>query len=334
MVRRKLGNTDVQVSAIALGCWVFGVDGPGHYADQQAVHLCQFALDQGITFFDTGDACGKERAEILVGQFLKTVPRHKVQIGSTFAYEFADAGRLDSSPKFMRSALEQSLRRLGTDYIDLYLGGNLKLPQFRDDLFAELEEVTREGKIRTWGISPGPAIGWREDGITAMMDHNAKAVQTVFSIFEQDPGREFCQVACAMHAGVLARDKSESWTLQDQKFQILQKYAASHSITARQFACKWLLQQPGLTAIVGSFADEQQIVEAAQVAEKPDLNMQALWQIAEDYARDWGLGPAAHPCDLRSSTSPTGHVRSSYIPPPVLIATSPLPLRGEGQGEG
>ena len=128
----------------------------------------------------------------------------KVEIGSKFGYDFytdpGEAGshrerKQDFSPKFLRIALEQSLQRLGVEYIDLYMAHNIKLPQFRDDMFAELEKVKDEGKIKVWGVSLGPAIGWREEGIKAMIDHGAKAVQTVYNLFEQNPGREFCEAA-------------------------------------------------------------------------------------------------------------------------------------------
>ena len=90
---------------------------------------------------------------------------------------------------------------------------NIKLPQFRDDTFAECEKLKDEGKIKVWGVSLGPAIGWREEGIKAMMDHGAKAVQTVYNLFEQAPGREFCEVARAYQAGVLARVHDNSGIL-------------------------------------------------------------------------------------------------------------------------
>ena len=115
----------------------------------------------------------------------------------------------------MRIALEQSLQRLGTDYVDLYMAHNIKLPQFRDETFAELEKLKDEGKIKVWGVSLGPAIGWREEGVKAVMDHGAKAVQTVFNMFEQNPGREFCDVGTAYKAGVLARVHDNSSILKD-----------------------------------------------------------------------------------------------------------------------
>jgi aryl-alcohol dehydrogenase-like predicted oxidoreductase len=355
MERRKFGNTGLEVSAISLGCWPFGVDWWGHYTDEQALRLMQFSLDQGITFFDSGDAYGNGRAEGLVGKFLKTVPRDRVEIGGKFGYDFysdpGEAGshrerKQDFSPKFLRFALEKSLERLGTDVIDLYMAHNIKLPQFRDDLFAELEKIRDEGKIKVWGVSLGPAIGWREEGIEAMTRHGAKAVQTVFNLFEQDPGREFCQTARACRAGVLARvhdnssilkDKvrldtkigasdhrkfrDESWKIYGlKKLELVRHYASDHGMNVHQLACKWLLMDDALTSITGTFLNEEEIKEAAESVDKPNLSAAEMRELAEDYARDWGLGAEAHPCDLKSSTSPEGKVRSGYVPPPILIA--------------
>lgn len=357
MERRTFGNTGVDVSAIALGCWIVGVDWWGHYTDEDGIRLMNFAHDQGITFFDNGDAYGNGRAETVFGKFLKQsrIPRDKIEIGSKFGYDFyQDPGQAgshkeraqDFSPQFMRHALEQSLNRLGTDYVDLYMAHNIKLPQFRDDLFAELDKVQAEGKIRAWGVSLGPAIGWREEGIAAMMEHNAKAVQTVFNLFEQDPGREFCQVATAYKAGVLARvhdnssilkdvvkletviDKDDHRKFRDQawkvyglkKLEMVRHYAADHGMNVHQLACKWLLQQSALTSVTGTFLNEKEIKEAAESVDKPNLTREELDQLARDYSDNWGLGDEAHPCDLKSSTDPSGKVRSGYVPPPVLIA--------------
>jgi aryl-alcohol dehydrogenase-like predicted oxidoreductase len=355
MERRRFGDTPLEVSAISLGCWIFGVDWWGHYTQERADELCRFSYDQGITFFDNGDAYGNGRAEILFGHFLKHsgIARDKIEIGSKFGYDFySDPGvpgshserKQDFSPAFMRSSLEKSLQRLGTDYVDLYMAHNIKLPQFRDDLFAELEKVKDEGKIKVWGVSLGPAIGWREEGFKAIMDHNAKAVQTVFNLFEQNPGRELCETAQACKAGVLARVHDNSSILKDvvkidteindhrkfrdqawkiyglKKLELVRHYATDHGMTVHQLACKWLLQQGALTSITGTFLNEHEIREAVESVDKPKLSMQELRQIANDYARDFGLGAEAHPCDLKSSKDPSGRVRSSYVPSPVLIA--------------
>ena len=97
-------------------------------------------------------------------------------------------------------------------------------------------------------------------------------------------------------------------------------YATDHDMNVHQLACKWLLQQPALTSITGTFLNEKEIAEACESVDKPNLSREELSQIADDYNRDWNLGPDAHPCDLKSSTNPEGKVRSTYVPSPLLIA--------------
>ncbi len=88
-----------------------------------------------------------------------------------------------------------------------------------------------------------------------------------------------------------------------------------------QLACKWLLQaNPTLTAITATLLNEQEIAEVCDAMDKPDLTAAELRELAEGYRNDFGLPPAAHPCDLKSSTHPDGKVQSTYVPPPVLIA--------------
>ena len=71
MERRRFGNSQLEVSTISLGCWIFGVDWWGHYTDERGVEICQFAYDNGVTFFDNGDAYGNGRAETILGKWLK-----------------------------------------------------------------------------------------------------------------------------------------------------------------------------------------------------------------------------------------------------------------------
>jgi hypothetical protein len=91
-------------------------------------------------------------------------------------------------------------------------------------------------------------------------------------------------------------------------------------MNVHQLACKWLLMDTALTSITGTFLNEEEIREAAESVDKPDLTMAELRQLAADYANDWGLGDEAHPCNLKSSIDPSGAVRSTYVAPAVLMA--------------
>ena len=102
----------------------------------------------------------------------------------------------DWSPAHVRAALEASLARLGTDYVDLYQLHNPRMDAIeRDDLFEELERLRDEGKLRHYGIALGPAIGWREEGLRAIAQRASRAVQTVYNVLEQEPGRDFLEAA-------------------------------------------------------------------------------------------------------------------------------------------
>src|SRR5205085_9340381 len=94
-----------------------------------------------------------------------------------------------------------------------------------------------------------------------------------------------------------------------KKLEMVRHYAADHGMNVHELACKWLLQQPGLTSITGTLLNEHEVREAAESVNKPNLSRSELNQIADDYARDWNLGPEAHPCDLKSSGDPSGKVR-------------------------
>jgi aryl-alcohol dehydrogenase-like predicted oxidoreductase len=99
MERRHFGNTGLEVSAISVGCWMFGVDWWGHYSEERAFSLLNFSRDLGITYFDNGDAYGNGRAETIFGKWLKEhkIPRDQVEIGSKFGYDFyTDPGEAGS----------------------------------------------------------------------------------------------------------------------------------------------------------------------------------------------------------------------------------------------
>jgi aryl-alcohol dehydrogenase-like predicted oxidoreductase len=214
MQTKKLGDSGVEVSVVGLGAWTLGMDWWGKLSDQEAVELVHTALDCGITFFDTGDVYGDGRSEILLGQALQG-KRESAVIGTKFGYvvegtrEHAQGERPQNfDPHFCRQALESSLGRLKTDYVDLYQLHNPRLSAIqRDDLFAELERLREEGKIRAYGVALGPAIGWEEEGLYAIEERHVDSVQTVYNVLEQEPGRTFQEAALreGLNTTLLAR---------------------------------------------------------------------------------------------------------------------------------
>ena len=114
----------------------------------------------------------------------------------------------------MKYACEQSLRRLGTDYIDLYQAHNIKLVDLeKDELFETLEQLQFEGKIRYFGVAIGPDIGWQEEGEYSITERQIKSAQIIYSLLEQDPAKRFIELADDYEVGLLSRVPHASNTL-------------------------------------------------------------------------------------------------------------------------
>ncbi len=166
MNKVKLGKSNIEVSPMGMGCWAIG--GPitfqgrpsayGATDDAAALRAISLALDSGVTFFDTADVYGAGHSERLVGQALAG-KRDRAVIATKFGVGFNEETKeiwFDKSitPEFIRAACEASLRRLGTDYIDLYQYHiNDADIEVLDGVVETLEALVREGKIRSYGHS-------------------------------------------------------------------------------------------------------------------------------------------------------------------------------------
>jgi aryl-alcohol dehydrogenase-like predicted oxidoreductase len=143
--RRRLGRSGIDVSAIGVGCWAMGGTGWGGGADDaESVRSLHRALDLGVNLFDTAEGYGSGRSEQVLGQALRDR-----RDGAVIATKFAG-----STPEYIRRACEDSLRRLRTDYIDLYqFHINEFGPEGSDVVREMLEDLVAAGKIRAYGWS-------------------------------------------------------------------------------------------------------------------------------------------------------------------------------------
>lgn len=209
----------MSVSELAFGNFIYGsfMWGKRREDEAEGVRLQNLAFDLGVNFFDTGDAYNNGRAEMMMGETLRYAGREKIVLSTKFGYDFySDPGtagshrerKQDFSEKFITFALEESLKRMGTEYVDLWQAHNLKLPQMNDELVAALEKLRKSGKVRHWGVALGPAIGWREEGVMVLREWGGRddgggcvTVQTVFNMLEQHPGRELAEIAAELGQG-------------------------------------------------------------------------------------------------------------------------------------
>ena len=324
MRTRTFGTTDLRTSEIAFGTWALGSDWWGETDDPD--RLIGRALELGVTFFDTGDAYGQGLNEEIVGRALAGADRDAIQISTKFGYELSGDRRAHSegerpqnwSPEHARAALEASLRRLRTDHVDLYQLHNPRMDAIeRDDLFAELEAMRTEGKLRHYGVALGPAIGWRDEGLAALTQRRVPALQTVYNLLEQEPGSDFLAAAEETGAGVMARVPTSSGLLEDRytpettfsgndhrrhrkrewlteglkKVERLRFLVLPGERTMTQAALKFILAQPAIACVVPTVTTVVELEELAATSEAPDLTPAELERIAELYATGFGLEP-------------------------------------------
>lgn len=214
MEYRRLGGTDLVLSAVGFGVWTVGTTWWGIRDRSVGIRLLREAFDLGITFFDTADTYAAGEAETILREALGHV-RHQIVVGTKFGYDIYTYPEThgqrerphDWSPGYLRKALEGSLRRLGTDYIDYYQLHNPRIDAIeRDDLWEELDRVKREGLIRAYGVALGPALDLRQvdEGVAAIRRRGAPP-QIIYNLFEQELGQGIFPVARECGVGVLVR---------------------------------------------------------------------------------------------------------------------------------
>src|SRR5918998_2522642 len=203
MKYRKLADTDISVSEVGFGLWTVSTGWWGEVDDQRSVRLLRQAHEAGINYFDTADTYGSGLGETLLADAFGGM-REEVVISTKVGYDFynhtARRGQQerpqDWSEDFIRFALEQSLKRLRTDYVDLLQLHNTKMDAIENDaLFELMQRFKEEGKIRAYGVALGPKIGWLEEGVKAMRERNVSGVQMIYNLLEQDPGRGLIEAA-------------------------------------------------------------------------------------------------------------------------------------------
>ena len=213
MQYRQLGNTDLTVSEVGFGVWTVATNWWGKIDSDERVKLLQEAVTLGVTMFDTADTYSEGFGEEILAKAIGP-SRHDVVYATKFGYDIYNAVPREGhrerpqnfTPEFIRYACEQSLRRLNTDYIDLYQLHNPRVTTIeKDEVFSTLEDLVQEGKVRYYGAALGPDIGWFEEGDTMMRERDGVSLQIIYSIIEQQPARDFFPIAKEHSIGLLSR---------------------------------------------------------------------------------------------------------------------------------
>ncbi len=183
MERITLADSGVETSRIALGTWAIGGRMWGGTDEAESIAAIQAAVDQGVTLIDTAPAYGVGRSEEIIGKALKGGLRAKAEIATKGGLTFVDGKiRRDSSPKRIREEVEESLKRLQTDVIDLY---QIHWPDHSvpfAETAAALEDLRKAGKIRAIGVSNYSVAEMDEFRTAAELD----TVQPPYNLFERE----------------------------------------------------------------------------------------------------------------------------------------------------
>ena len=327
MKYRQLGKTDLNVSEVGFGVWTVGTSWWGKIEEAQGINLLRQAFDLGVNFFDTGDTYGEGYGEEILAKGLKQ-QRHDIVIGTKFGYDFythtVREGHKERpqrwTPGFIRYACEQSLRRLDTDYIDLYQLHNPKMDAIEnDEVFDTLDDLVKEGKILHYGFAIGPDIGWEEEGAAAMEYREAQEMQIIYSILEQEPARSWFPLAEERQTGLVTRVPHASGMLDgtytkntvfdenDHRSHRRQEWLSSSlakiahldflmenmDATIGQIAIKFALSGGMVASTLPNITNLPQLREFAGTSETEDIPQEFLERIIELYDENFYVEAAA-----------------------------------------
>ncbi|RWO10411.1 MAG: aldo/keto reductase [Mesorhizobium sp.] len=272
MQTRKLGN-ELDVYPVGLGCMGMSF-GYGGQPEVDAIATLRRAVDIGVNFFDTAEVYGPYENEILLGKALKPV-RDQVTIATKFGFKILEEGNgvermagVDSRPEHVKAVAEASLKRLGTEVIDLYYQHRVDPNVPIEDTVGAMAELVREGKVRALGLSEASAATIRR----AHAVHPISAVQSEYSLWSRDPEEEvfavcrelgigfvpYSPLGRGLLTGTIAKPEAlgaDDWRRGLPRFQAdamaanaavvatLETMAAGKGVTPAQLALAWVLHQ-------------------------------------------------------------------------------------------
>jgi aryl-alcohol dehydrogenase-like predicted oxidoreductase len=281
MQKRKLGRTNLEVSAVGLGCMgmSFGYGPPKD--KRQMISVIRAAVERGVTFFDTAEVYGPFTNEELVGEALAPF-REEVAIATKFGFQLnPTSGKqigLDSRPEHIREVAEASLKRLKVDAIDLFYQHRVDLDVPIEDVAGAVKKLIQEGKVRHFGLSEAGAKTIRR----AHAVQPVTAVQSEYSLWTRGPEKEVLPTLEELGIGFVPYSPLGKGFLtgkmnQDTKFKgsdfrnilprftpealkanqtlvgLLAKTAERKKATPAQIALAWLLaQKPWIVPIPGT----------------------------------------------------------------------------------
>lgn len=309
MKYRILGRTGLSVSEIGFGAWAIGGMSYGPTRDEDSLEALATAWEHGVNFFDTADTYGEGHSEELIGRFLKG-KREKAVIATKVGWDFYHGGsKKNFDPDYIRFACGESLRRLQTDWIDLYQLHNPKLEQIKSgEIFQILDELKAEGKIRFYGVS----VHTPAEALAVIRLGKADTIQLIFNLIDQRPVDEVFPEAKEKKVGIIAREplacglltgkyKADSrfskddhrnrWTREKlamdlQKIDRLKSVLPALRVSLVQSALEFILNFEAVSVVIPGAKTKAQVLEHVRASEDPRLRTQEIALLRELYQRE------------------------------------------------
>lgn len=274
MNQRQLGNSGLTVSALGLGCMGMSF-AYGGALDDDSIRAVHRAFELGVTFFDTAEVYGPFTNEELLGKAIKGLPRDRIQIATKFGFKILPHGNglermvgVDSRPSHVREVVEQSLKRLDIDAIDLLYQHRVDPAIPIEDVVGAMADLVAAGKVRHLGLCEVSTATLR----AAHAVHPISAVQSEYSLWSREPergvlgvcrqlgigfvpysplGRGFLtgkltsadQLAASDFRKSLPRFQAEALARNLRVFELFGEVARTKGCTPAQLALAWLLAQ-------------------------------------------------------------------------------------------
>lgn len=289
---RRLGNSGLKVSVVGLGCNNFGM----RIDEAQTQKVVDAAIDAGITLFDTADIYGGTKSEEFLGKALGN-RRHEIVLATKFGMRVGgDPKKQGGSRKWIMQAVEDSLRRLGTDYIDLYQHHQPDADTPVDETLRALDDLVVQGKVRYIGNSN--YSGWQiaDADWTAAGGTRFVSAQNLYSLLERDVEREvlpacehfglgflpFFPLASGLLSGKYRRGEPPpegtrlaAWGARGQqamsdanfdRVEALTQWAEARGHTILELAFAWLLGHPVVSSVIAGATTPEQVAANAATA--------------------------------------------------------------------